>query len=269
MTSIGETLRRERLQQGLELQQLSQTTKIGTRMLQAMEQNDFAKLPGGVFTRSFVKQYAAALGLNPALLDEQLQAIPTGTDEPAKDDPRKGVIQADKHYSFSEYSSSTNSGSMLMSIFWIVAAMAVTGIVYYYMNRPQSAPVAQQAAKHEEPKEEVKQETKPVDTAPEQPSVSPQTSPIHLEVSTTEEVWLSITADGKSQFVGVMKPDEKKTIDASERIKVVAGNAGAVQLTWNGKPIEEIGPKGQVRVVEVTPAGAHVVPRTPKPALEP
>ncbi|MDQ6679153.1 MAG: helix-turn-helix domain-containing protein, partial [Acidobacteriota bacterium] len=135
MTSIGETLRRERLARGLDLQQVSQSTKIGTRMLQAMESDDFSKLPGGVFTRSFIKQYAAVLGLDPQSLDEQLRGLQTEAEEPPRQEGRRETIAERSHYSLSDYHGGRSSGSLLQSLLWVVLAMAVGSIVYYLMNR--------------------------------------------------------------------------------------------------------------------------------------
>src|SRR5262245_48097036 len=60
---IGEKLRRQRMHLGLNIAQVSKDTKIGTRLLEAIEAEDFEKLPGGVFRKSFVRQYARALGI--------------------------------------------------------------------------------------------------------------------------------------------------------------------------------------------------------------
>jgi cytoskeletal protein RodZ len=64
MTSIGDTLRRERQRRHLEIPQIAGELRISSRFLEAMEQDEFAKLPGGVFTRSFVRQYGDFLGLD-------------------------------------------------------------------------------------------------------------------------------------------------------------------------------------------------------------
>jgi len=64
MTSIGEILRRERMKRNLELVQIAQELKISSRFLEAIEAEQFDKLPGGVFTRSFIVQYARLLGLD-------------------------------------------------------------------------------------------------------------------------------------------------------------------------------------------------------------
>src|SRR4051812_45652378 len=64
MTLIGETLRRERLKRGLELEDISRELKIPARFLEAIEEENFERLPAGVFAKSFVRQYARLLALD-------------------------------------------------------------------------------------------------------------------------------------------------------------------------------------------------------------
>src|SRR6185312_14687662 len=64
MTSIGETLRRERVRQGFDVEYIATRTKIGLHLIEAIEADQFDRLPGGVFARSFVRQYARLLGLD-------------------------------------------------------------------------------------------------------------------------------------------------------------------------------------------------------------
>ena len=58
MTPVGETLRRERLKRNLDLEEISRELKISRRFLEAIEDDQYDKLPGGVFAKSFVRQYA-------------------------------------------------------------------------------------------------------------------------------------------------------------------------------------------------------------------
>jgi cytoskeletal protein RodZ len=69
--SFGEKLRRERERQGLELADIAIATKIGTRHLQSIEDEDLSRLPGGVFNRGFVRAYARHLGMQ----DEEKELI--------------------------------------------------------------------------------------------------------------------------------------------------------------------------------------------------
>ena len=64
MGAFGEKLRKQREQQGIALDAISDTTKISTRMLRALEDEHFDQLPGGVFNKGFVRAYARQVGLN-------------------------------------------------------------------------------------------------------------------------------------------------------------------------------------------------------------
>jgi transcriptional regulator with XRE-family HTH domain len=63
-TDIGSRLRQAREARGLTLRDLAATTKISMTALVAMEHNDFARLPGGLFRKAYVKSFAAEVGLN-------------------------------------------------------------------------------------------------------------------------------------------------------------------------------------------------------------
>src|SRR5271166_2295478 len=64
MPAFGENLRREREMRGVSLEEISFATKISLRFLDAIEREDFSKLPGGIFSRSFIRSYARYLGLD-------------------------------------------------------------------------------------------------------------------------------------------------------------------------------------------------------------
>src|SRR5271169_699253 len=64
MPGFGETLKREREMRGVTLEEMSESTKISTRLLRAIEQDQFSELPGGVFTRGFIRAYSKYLGLD-------------------------------------------------------------------------------------------------------------------------------------------------------------------------------------------------------------
>jgi cytoskeletal protein RodZ len=65
MSELGPRLKQARLAKGVSLRQIEASTKISVGALEALEKDDFARLPGGIFARSFVRAYAGAVGLNP------------------------------------------------------------------------------------------------------------------------------------------------------------------------------------------------------------
>ena len=99
MASFGERLRRERELRGVSLRDVAEATKISTRFLKALEEDRVEVLPGGLFPRAFVRQYARQLGLDAdRLVTEFLyahgeslgdaQSPPRGHDAP----PRGGMF---------------------------------------------------------------------------------------------------------------------------------------------------------------------------------
>ena len=84
MPTLGEELRHRREQRGISLAEISEATRIGTRFLKAIETDNFSILPGGIFTRSFIRAYAKHVGMDE---DEAIalylkQATGAGADQP-------------------------------------------------------------------------------------------------------------------------------------------------------------------------------------------
>lgn len=85
--NFGERLKRERELREVTREEITSATRIGPRFLEALENEDWEKLPGGVFNRGFVRAIARYLGLNEeALLGEYDVAF--GTRVPPSAEPR-------------------------------------------------------------------------------------------------------------------------------------------------------------------------------------
>jgi len=64
-SSFGARIRHAREARGVSLRQIADTTRISVGALEALERNDIARLPGGIFSRGFVRSYAAEVGMDP------------------------------------------------------------------------------------------------------------------------------------------------------------------------------------------------------------
>ena len=62
---FGTTLKRAREARGMSLRQIATATKISAAALDALEENDISRLPGGIFSRAIVRSYAIEVGLDP------------------------------------------------------------------------------------------------------------------------------------------------------------------------------------------------------------
>src|SRR5580658_4967967 len=263
MTSVGEILRRERQAQGREMPEIAEDLCITQRYLRALEEDDIKSLPGTFFYKSFVKQYAALLGLDEEKLVAGVEAL-TATEEPLplpganpKYHPVRQVdpIVADSNR---RYFSDRRVGLSVAAL--SVVLLGCSGF-YTWWNKA-SQPARQQAS--------VVPVTpsKPVPTV----DVKTETGPdginhVVLNLSATETTWLSITSEGKNIFSGVLEASQTKTLRASDVAKMKVGNAGGIDVRWNGKPIGPIGGRGQVRVVLFTPESFRILEPTPQTTL--
>jgi cytoskeletal protein RodZ len=62
---FGLKMKRAREERGISLRQIADVTKISATVFEALERNDIKRLPGGIFSRSFVRAYAVEIGLDP------------------------------------------------------------------------------------------------------------------------------------------------------------------------------------------------------------
>lgn len=294
MPTVGRTLAQERTRQGLDLEDIAERTKIAVRTLKHIEQDEFEMLPGMIFARNFVRQYAECLRMDQAAVVEQFnreQQMP----EPAFTVPearfhvpnmRPGVVGR-------VFDNNTVSAFVTFVLTIVVCAAAYYSYEYWQARRqaahePVSAatvPAAaaastsgnQQAAAKPQENSPAPAQVQPADAAQpsatepaplDSPAVAPGTGGnVHVVVSADEPCWTQITADGKVLFAGTLGSGETKMVNASAVVSVRAGNAGAIKLKLNGNDVAPIGPKGQIRVVTLTPSGAQV--RTPTPVSEP
>jgi len=307
MTSVGETLRAERLKRNLALDQISHELKISSRFLDAIEAGDYNKLPGGVFTKSFVRQYARLLGLDEEELAGQVQRVLEPQPEVPQLANRPKAADSEFHVPKMEAWESVGenrfrwSGSLSAAALFVVALLICSG-VYTWMQRPRTVepvqtstqPTSSQATSTQAtstqaaPPASVPQPVSPPAAAPvtaaesatapaAQPPAEPLTkvaqpdpnATVHVEVTAGEPVWILARSDGKFSFTGTLETNQTRTVEATESVMLRLGNAGGVTITLNGKPIGPVGPKGQVRTVQFTSGGFQIVPAKPPAALDP
>jgi cytoskeleton protein RodZ len=180
MISVGDTLRRERVRRNLQLEQISRELKISPRFLEAIEDERFEKLPGGVFAKAFVRQYGRLLGLNEeelaAQLDQVLEPPPAhDTEMPHQAKTGLAPIAMPRMEEWKSVGDRRVSWSApLSAAIMVVLVMLVCSGVYAWMQR-QHTP----AAAHNTPAATVPVQTPPAapqqQTAPvQQPATAPQ-----------------------------------------------------------------------------------------------
>ena len=83
-----------------------------------------------------------------------------------------------------------------------------------------------------------------------------------------EATWVQVSVDGQTAFEALLHPNDTRAIAADAQVKLLTGNAGGLDISLNGKPLDPLGPRGQVRTVRLTAEGPQFVPQNP-PASAP
>jgi transcriptional regulator with XRE-family HTH domain len=255
VSSIGEELQQARLRQGLSIDSIAQRTRISIRSLEAIEADAFDRLPGIVFTRNFVRLYALDLKLEPEALLERLPRVDIES-APLPNPPlRPGRSTRDPRIT-----------AAIASVLWLVtAAGAGTGAWYYWNNyrhpitTVSAAPAPQSVA--------VLKAADPIPAKSDNATFD-SSHPVQVILTAHEATWVQVSADGQTAFVGILQPHDTRAIAADDQVKIIAGNAGGIDISLNGKTLDPIGPAGQVRTVRLTAEGPQYVPKTP-PASSP
>ena len=76
-----------------------------------------------------------------------------------------------------------------------------------------------------------------------------------MKIHADEKCWVSIIADGKTIMEGDLDASAEKAVRAKDKVVLVLGNAGGVQVSFNGKPLENIGGGQKVKKITFTPEG--------------
>jgi cytoskeletal protein RodZ len=120
---FGNRMKRAREERGVSLRQIADETKISVGFLEALERNDISRLPGGIFSRAFVRSYAIEIGVDPeqAVRDFIVQF------------PDDSVTAGSPHVAQRDYEAETStrrrgSGTLIA----LVAISAIIGVILFF-----------------------------------------------------------------------------------------------------------------------------------------
>lgn len=300
VASFGAQLKQEREKQGLTLEQISLSTKIGTRMLRALEEEHFDQLPGGIFNKGFIRAYARCLHMNEEQAIAEYMAAtgtsPLSNNSEEQDQPPVLELPGEKERAASD---------LPWGIFAVVLLLAAIGFAAWgFYSResqkssdaasPANLPGVSTAANTEpspaqKPSEPVDSSAKPVEAARSavageptaaqaviaapspaaQPAV-PARGNLLVVIKAREDSWLSISVDGEIVTRSLLAAPAQKSIRADKEIVIKAGNIGALDFEFNGQKLPTQGDYGEVKTLTFDAHGLQASPARPEsPAQSP
>jgi cytoskeletal protein RodZ len=220
--NFGERLKREREMREVSLEELTKATRISTRFLLALENEDWEKLPGGVFGHGFVRTITRYLGLDEESLLGEYDMARGGqaTAEPAK--PEERIPSPPKWLP-------------VAAVF--VVLLIVIGLFYagrYGWRRYAAHRAAKQSAVS----------GSSAQSGSQNGSTTPADSSLDLSVSTSAATRVRILADGKLLLDTELPAGETRHFFANQQFEVTAGDSSAVLLELNGQAMPPLGAPG-------------------------
>jgi len=222
---IGSDLRRARTRREIELSEVEAATRIRVRFLRAIEEEEWDALPGGVYTRGFIRTYAAHLGLDGERLAADFRREVEGA---SGDGPRRELAPV----AASSATGSPGGRRSLSHLRWLavpaVLLVAALAIVALPDGGGDGAPLQPQA---------------PERTAPEAeqaaPVREPAAVPLRLSLAAKAEVWVCLLdADGVPLIEGsILAAGEEAGPFRSGSFTVSLGN-GEVTMLVDGAEAE-------------------------------
>lgn len=230
MGSFGENLRRERELRGVSLREIAEGTKISLRFLEALEEDRVDVLPGGLFLRSFVRQYASFVGLDPdrAVADFLAHHGPPDLDTPPPPSERPAWL---------------SPGALFLAAVALVAAVLVLQPwgKKNSVDTPSAAATAVPTAPAVLPTDRVY----PPPLAAATPPAERDT--LVLTMTAEANCWVEVLADGETVINRVLAQGESETLEAQGEIVLSVGNAGGLAIRVNDRPALPLGRSGEVR----------------------
>ncbi|MFE1552750.1 helix-turn-helix domain-containing protein [Streptomyces sp. NPDC058718] len=249
--SIGRALQQARIAAGLTVEEVSASTRVRIPIVHAIEEDDFSRCGGDVYARGHIRTLARAVGIDPADLIEQYDADHGGRPAPT---PAAPLFEAERIRPEPRRPNWTAA--------MVAAIVAVVGFVGFTMfdgnEAPKGTTTADGGPAPAPEKATSAAKPKPVKPVPPKPSESaiaavPQDKVTVKLTAVDGKSWISAKAeDGNLLFDGLLLEGESKTFQDDERVDLVLGNAGAIELYVNGKKVEEKFESGQVERLSYT-----------------
>jgi cytoskeleton protein RodZ len=239
-TPFGEHLKREREMRGVSLAEVSAATRISTRFLEAIENEHWDLLPGGVFNRGFIRSVARFLGLDEdSMVAEYALETKGRVDVGVVPDP---PMEAPRDW----------KPIVVLAIALILILGSATFVYARYGSRIAArfhkSPTATTAVAA----------TTAVDA--NVPAAVPNTGsntgtaadPLELKVQTNKPVILTIVADGKTVLNQMVETGDARQFEARDALELTSSDSGGVVLELNGQLIPSFGQPGQPGSIKLT-----------------
>jgi len=244
---LGDTLRERRVALGLTIDQVQEGTRIRGKLIDAIEDGQYDRLPDPGYVRGYISSYARFLELDPVPLLNMYKAE-TG----AGRQHLVNIPQAEE---------AVKPTGQQHAIPWraavaVALVVAVLSLAIWAVTRIWSGPeptppapstvtetaspasdTAETGAEPETDAEKADETANPVVKPEPKPAVEEQPFTLAVRVASDGASWLRVTVDGKTAYEGVLAGGQSKEFEVTEKAKIRVGKPEAVTILRDGEEV--------------------------------
>lgn len=245
--SLGSVIRQARIDAGLSVEDLSERTSIRAGLLREIESDDFTKCGGETYARGHLRNIAPHIKMDSQLLLELYET------EQAMQPRRIQEMLAENNVMTNPVDKKTISWKTLAAI--SLSTLALLAAVQIIISNSETTTVdTPEVVASESPTSKLSEPTNesptPVTSATPSNVRDTYSSGTGVKVSVSAvrgNSWLFVSdSNGTTLYSGQVRNGQTLNFSATTRINLKAGNAGAVDVSVNGKAAQQIGSEGQV-----------------------
>jgi len=216
MKEIGGILKKARESKKLSIGAVHKSTKIKEAYITALENDDVKAFPAELYYKNFLKNYAKCLDLK---ADELLEKYESAKKEEYKNEIKEQI----KNNAINQ----KQQKKLIITLVFAAVMCAALIVFEFLLKQPKTSPA--------EYLEDVKISSAAIAPKPEIPA-EPRKQKLSLDASGS--VWVSIEADNKKVFEGIVNKDENKTFSADNGFAVKIGNVLNAAVYFNDKKVD-------------------------------
>ncbi|MPY87679.1 MAG: DUF4115 domain-containing protein [Luteitalea sp.] len=256
--TFSDHLREARERRGITLRQISEQTNIAVRLLEALERGEIDKLPGGIFSRGFVRAYAREVGLDPTQAVDQFLAECAQYPVDETRSPAAGTPEDHARAVAAEAGAVHRRTSSLQAMAAMAGGLCLFALIGYGMlqlfgrpdpveqpRQPRPIPVSQDAPTVE-PLAGASSAARPEGVTVKHVRSAGAAEQLTIDIQPQAPCWVRLVVDGRVAFARLLEPGERVVHQAEERFVVRVGDAAAFQYTLNDIPGRPLGAAGEV-----------------------
>ena len=248
--SLGSVIRQARIDAGLSIDDLSERTSIRAGLLKEIESDDFTKCGGETYARGHLRNIAPLLKMDAGVLLELYE------NEQSMQPRRIQEMLAENNVMTNPVDKKTISWKTLAGI--SLATLALLGAVQIIISNSKTTELSNPEAVATE-----SATAEPTNTSEAQPTPTATSTPttvrdtyssgdgVSVKVAASRgNSWLFVSdANGTTLYSGQIRSGQNLNFSSSTRVSLKVGNAGAVDVSVNGKGAQQIGDDGEVITV--------------------